>query len=163
MTKEIVSSPEGFPVRDYRNTPGEQDSPQTPVVGKGKAPAEPIFEPTLFSFKTPPKKSVVKRKVSPKQSSTQGPAERPSLEPRSKKGKKAIPSTTSSKLTQLLQKSVVRGKIIKVGYFEEQGLEVFLDKLMAQGWLELFTNTQLGCSVSDLAEFYANCSVPKVS
>jgi len=36
---------------------------------------------------------------------------------------------------------------------------VFLDKLRAQGWLELFTNTQLGCSVSDLAEFYANCSI----
>jgi len=54
---------------------------------------------------------------------------------------------------------VVRGKIIKVKYFQEQGLEVFLDKLRAQGWLELFTNTQLGCSVSDLAEFYANCSV----
>jgi len=36
---------------------------------------------------------------------------------------------------------------------------VFLDKLRAQGWLELFTNTQLGCSVSNLAEFYANCSV----
>jgi len=54
---------------------------------------------------------------------------------------------------------VVRGKIIKVGYLQEQGLEVFLGKLRAQGWLELFTNTQLGCSVSDLAEFYANCSV----
>jgi len=36
---------------------------------------------------------------------------------------------------------------------------VFLDKLRAQGWLELFTNTQLGCSVSDLIEFYANYSV----
>ena len=36
---------------------------------------------------------------------------------------------------------------------------MFLDKLRAQGWLELFTNTRLGCSVSDLAEFYANCSV----
>jgi len=36
---------------------------------------------------------------------------------------------------------------------------VFLDKLRAQGWLELFTNTQLGCSVSDLAEFYASCFV----
>jgi len=28
---------------------------------------------------------------------------------------------------------VVRGKIVKVEYFQEQGLEVFLDKLRAQG------------------------------
>jgi len=27
--------------------------------------------------------------------------------------------------------------------------------------LEFFTNTQLGCSVPELAEFYANCSVTK--
>jgi len=54
---------------------------------------------------------------------------------------------------------VVRGKIVKVQYFEEQGLRVFLKKLRAQGLLELFTNTQLGCSVSDLGEFYANCSI----
>ena len=44
-------------------------------------------------------------------------------------------------------------------YLQEQGLEVFLDKLRAQGWLELFANTQLGYSVPDLAEFYANCNV----
>jgi len=56
---------------------------------------------------------------------------------------------------------VVWRKILKVQYFEEQGLGVFLKKLRAQGWLELFTNTQLGCSVPELAEFYANCSVIK--
>jgi len=38
---------------------------------------------------------------------------------------------------------------------------VFLDKLRAQGWLELFTNTQLECSQPDLAKFYANISVTK--
>ena len=49
---------------------------------------------------------------------------------------------------------------MKVAYFfKEQGLEVFLDKLRVRGWLELFTNTQLGCFVPDLAEFYARCSV----
>jgi len=36
---------------------------------------------------------------------------------------------------------------------------VFLQKLRVQGWFELFTNTQLGCSVHELAEFYTNCSV----
>ena len=34
-----------------------------------------------------------------------------------------------------------------------------MDKLRAQGWLELFTNTLLGCSQSDLVEFYANVYV----
>ena len=36
---------------------------------------------------------------------------------------------------------------------------MFLDKLMAQVWFELFTNTRLGCSQPDVAEFYANVSV----
>jgi len=53
----------------------------------------------------------------------------------------------------------VRGKIVKVAYFREQGLEVYLDKLRSQGWLDLFTNTQLGCSAPELAEFYARVSV----
>ena len=56
---------------------------------------------------------------------------------------------------------MVQGKIVKVQYFEEYGLGVFLEKLRAQGWLELFTNTQLGCSILELAGFYANCSVTK--
>jgi len=43
--------------------------------------------------------------------------------------------------------------------FKEQGLEVFLDKLRSQGWLDLFINTQLGCSAPELAEFYARISV----
>ena len=33
---------------------------------------------------------------------------------------------------------------------------MFLEKLKAQGWLDLFTNTKQGCSVPELAEFYAN-------
>jgi len=54
---------------------------------------------------------------------------------------------------------VVRGKIVEVQYFKEQGLGMFLEKLQAQDWLELFTNTQLGSSVAELAEFYANCFI----
>ena len=46
-----------------------------------------------------------------------------------------------------------------MSYFQEQGLEVFLDKLKAQGWFELFSNTQMGCSQPEVAEFYANVSV----
>jgi len=44
-------------------------------------------------------------------------------------------------LEKFLKRSVVRGKVVKIGYFWEQGLKVFLDKLKDQGWLELFTNT----------------------
>jgi len=36
---------------------------------------------------------------------------------------------------------------------------VFLGKLKAQGWFELFTNTPMGCSQLDVAEFYANVTV----
>ena len=36
-----------------------------------------------------------------------------------------------------------------------------MQKLEAQGWLKLFTNTLRGCSVPDLAEFYANYVVTK--
>ena len=49
--------------------------------------------------------------------------------------------------------------MVKVSYFQEQGLGVFLEKLEAQGWLELFTDTKRESSVLDLAEFYANCVV----
>ena len=48
---------------------------------------------------------------------------------------------------------------MKVEYFREQGLEVFLDKLKAQGWLDLLASTQMGYSILNLAEFYANCAV----
>ena len=36
---------------------------------------------------------------------------------------------------------------------------MLLEKLDAQGWLDLFTKTKRGCSVLDLTEFYANCVV----
>ena len=39
----------------------------------------------------------------------------------------------SPKLEKLQKRGVVRGKLVKVSYFQEQGLEVFLDKLKAQG------------------------------
>ena len=64
--------------------------------------------------------------------------------------------TLGKRYRHFLQKTVVRGKMIKVSYFQEQGLGVFLEKLKAQGWLDLFTNTKWGYSVPELAEFYAN-------
>ena len=62
-------------------------------------------------------------------------------------------------MEKFLKRGLVRGKIVKAGYFREQELEEFLNKLKAQGWFELFTNTPMGCSQPDVAEFYANISV----
>jgi len=65
----------------------------------------------------------------------------------------------AEKYEHFLQKSAVRDKVVKVSYFQEQGLGLFLEKLVAQGWLDLFTNTKKGCFDLDLVEFYANCVV----
>jgi len=46
--------------------------------------------------------------------------------------------------------------MVKVSYFQEQGLGAFLDKLEAQGWLELLTNDKRCYSILELGEFYAN-------
>jgi len=67
--------------------------------------------------------------------------------------------TPSAKLEKFQKRGIVRGKILKASYFHDQGLGVFLDKLQAQGWFELFTNTQLGCSQPDVVEFYANVAL----
>ena len=69
--------------------------------------------------------------------------------------------TPRERYEHFLQKSLVREKVVKVAYFQEQGLGAFLEKLEAQGWLDLFTNTHQGCSIPDLAEFYVNCAVSK--
>jgi len=80
-------------------------------------------------------------------------------EPKKKKPEKAM--TPDAKYTHFLQRSLVRGKVVKMDYFKEQGLGLFLQKLEIQGWLKLFTNTLRGCSIPDLAEFYANCVATK--
>ena len=53
----------------------------------------------------------------------------------------------------------MRGKFVRVKFFQDQGLELFLDKIKAQGWYELSTNTKMVCSQPDVAEFYANVSL----
>lgn len=67
--------------------------------------------------------------------------------------------TPTEKYEHFLQKTVVRGKAVRVSYFQEQGLGVFLEKLEAQGWLELFIDSKKGYSVPVLAEFYVNCVI----
>lgn len=77
----------------------------------------------------------------------------------SKKKKVGKNMTLVERYENFLQIFVVRGKVVKVSYFQESGLGVFVETLEAQGWLELFTYPKRGCSVPDLAEFYANCVV----
>ena len=76
-------------------------------------------------------------------------------EPKKKKLKKNM--TLVERYENFLHKFVVRGKLVKVSYFQEPGLGVFVETLEAQGWLELFTDPKRGCSVPYFAEFYANC------
>jgi len=84
-----------------------------------------------------------------------------SNEPKKKKIRKNM--TLAERYEHFLQRSMVRGKVVKVPYFQEQGLGVFLEKLEAQGWLDLFIDTKKGCLVPDLAEFYASCVVHQLS
>jgi len=64
--------------------------------------------------------------------------------------------TPAEKHEHFLHKTVIRSKMVKVSYHQEQGLGVFLENLEDQGWLDLFTNTKRGCFIPELAEFYAN-------
>ena len=144
MIEEFFSSLEGSPIK----------SPETPAVPQDS----PVLESEQVSTETSPKQTptsrpVVKRKAEVQQSPTPKPAKVPS----SKRARSEV--APSPKLEKFLKRGVVRDKIVKVGYFQEQGLEVFLDKLKAQGWFELLTNTQLECSQPDVAEFYANVSI----
>ena len=50
--------------------------------------------------------------------------------------------------------------MVKLSYFQEQGLGVFLEKLEAQGSFDLFTNIKRGCSVLELSEFYETVLSP---
>ena len=52
-----------------------------------------------------------------------------SNEPKKKKVRKNI--TLADRYEVFLQKSVVRGKVVKVSYFQEQGLGVFVGTLEA--------------------------------
>jgi len=75
----------------------------------------------------PTSRPVLKRKAEAQQS----PSPKPSIEPSAKQAKSEV--APSPKLEKFLKRGVVRGKIVKVRYFQEQGLEVFLNKLKAQG------------------------------
>jgi len=112
VIEEIESSPKGSPIKN----------PETPASPQ----ASPVLESTQASTKTSPlskqiptSRPVLKRKASSKQ----GPATKLTKEPSSKGAKTSI--TPSPQLGKFLKWGVVKGKIVKTGYFREQGLEVF--------------------------------------
>jgi len=127
VIEEIESSPEGSPTKRSKTATPKQ---ALPVLGSEQASTK-SSPPT--SLRTPSSRPGSKRKAASKQASKQGPAAKPAEEPKSKRAKPS--SLPSPNLAKFLKRSVVRGKIIKVAYFREQGLEMFLDKLRTQGWL----------------------------
>ena len=141
MIEEIPSSSEGSPAP----TPAPAAEPlESPVLGSEQASTEnsPHQTPTL--------KPVLNRKAEEQPN----PATKSPTKSSDKRVKSAM--APSPKLENFQKRGVVRGKLVKESYFQEQGLE---EKLKAQGWYELLTNTQMGCSQPDMDEFYANVSL----
>ena len=142
MVEEIDSSPEGSPIKTPETT-------TSPVLGSEQASTE---------TSPPSSKQTSASRPIPKTNATSkhGPAAKKAEESKSKRVKTSVPP--SPNLEKFLKRSVVRGKIVKIGYFKEQGLEVFLKKLRRRVAGD-FTNTQLRCSQPNVAEFYANVSL----
>ena len=103
MIEEILSS-KGSPIK----------SPETPAVPQDS----PVLESEQASTKTSPKQTptsqpVLKRKAEAQQS----PTPKLAKEPSSKRTRSEV--APSPKLESFLKRGVVRGKIVKVGYFQE--------------------------------------------
>ena len=119
--------------------------------------AAPVQRSEQASTETSPHKSPSSKPVSKRKAADLSPATHSPAGPSAKKPKAAV--SPSPKLEKFRKRGVVRGKFVRVQFFQDQGLEVFLNKIKAQGWFDLFTNTQMVCSPPDLAEFYANVSL----
>jgi len=126
VIEEILSSSEGSPVKN----------PEPPAVSQ----ESPVLESEQASTENSPKQTPTPQPVLKRKAEAQpSPTTKSSAEPSTKWAKSEV--APSPKLEKFQKRGVVREKLVKVGYFQEQGLEVFLDKLKAQGWFELFTNT----------------------
>jgi len=137
VIEKILFSSEGSPIKTPKPAAVPQESP--------------ILESTQASTENIPKQTPTSRPILKRKAEAQPHLViKPSGEPSAKRAKSEV--APSPKLEKFLKRGVVRGKTAKVGYFQEQGLEVFLEKLKAQGWFELFMNTKQ----HDVAEFYAN-------
>ena len=142
------SSSEGFSDSDSENNSFEQGRPVFFDIVEEPLPQttpKPVPKPAKTPLKKKPRTSPPPKATTPV--------------PATKRPKQFTPSPLTDQHAKLLKRNVVRGKVVNVDFFQEQGVGVFLTKLRTQGWLQLFANTQLGCSVPELVEFYANCSV----
>jgi len=118
VIEEILSSSEGSPIKGLNPATEPLESP-VPVSEQASTENSPK--------KTPAPQPVLKRKAEAQPS----PATKSSVEPSSKRAKSEV--APSPKLEKFQKRGVVGGKLVKVSYFQEQGLQVFLDKLKAQG------------------------------
>ena len=144
VIEEIHSSSEGSPVRD-------------PVPKPEQPAAVPVQRSEQASTESSPHKSPTSQPAPKRKAADLSPATHSPAGPSAKKPKATV--TPSSKLEKFQKRGVVRGKFVRVKFFQDQGLELFLDKIKAQGWYDLFTNTKMVCSPPDVAEFYANVSL----
>ena len=118
MIEEILSSSEGSPVKTPEPAAVAQESP---VLESKQASTENNPK------QTPTPQPVLKRKAEAQPS----PSPKSAVEPSAKRAKSEV--VPSPKLEKCMKRGVVRGKLGDLSYFQEQGLEVFLDKLKAQG------------------------------
>lgn len=140
------------------NLPAEKPIPsKSSTKPKEKSTTKPSRQKTKAVSGTVPERPSPKQPKKRPISETVSEKALPTKTPPSKKTKIIPPP--SALYEYFLTKTVVRGKVVRSGFFEEHGLELFLTKLAKQGWLELFSDGTVGCSVSELAEFYANCVV----
>jgi len=109
VVEEIESSPEGSPIKRPETTTPTQ---ALPVLGSEQASTE-TSPPS--SKQTPASRPIPKRKVTSKHS----PAAKQVKEPKFKRVKTLV--LPSPNLEKFLKRSVVRGKIVKVGYFRDKG------------------------------------------
>jgi len=118
VIEEILSSSEGSPIR----------TPETAAVPQGS----PVLESEQASTENSPKQTPIPQPVLKRKAEAQlSPSPKSAAEPSAERAKSKV--APSPKLEKFLKRGVVRRKLVKVSYFQEQGLEVFLDKLKAQG------------------------------
>ena len=104
MIEEILSSSEGSPVK----TPEPAAAPQE----------SPVLESEQVSTENSPKQTPTSRPILKRKAEAQpSPTTKPSGEPSVKWAKSEV--APSPKLDKFLKRGVVRGKLIKVSYFQE--------------------------------------------
>ena len=159
MAQEIRARAHGqkTPVIDLVHSSSEGSPVGDPVLKQEQPAAVPVQRSEQVSTESSPHKSPSSQPAPKRKSADLSPATHSPAGPSAKKPKATV--SPSPKLEKFQKRGVVRGKFVRVKFFKDQGLELFVDKIKAQGWYDLFTNTKMVCSPPDIAEFYANVSL----